>query len=254
MFSLDYRVCTAAAPITASLIAAALLTTGAGAGTGARAVAVAPAPAERSSAPRGQPLVVLLRDHVVRTAPHAHAHRVGSVAARRPLTHVRTVLPVLARATAKGGGAWVRVRLPGRPNGHSGWISADRTRRTVTQWRISIRLSTRRVTVYHRGRVEGRFRAVVGRPSTPTPRGQFFVEESVALSQLGAPFALAISARSDVYQQFGGGPGQVALHGTTGLAGALGTAASHGCIRLSARAITWLARRIGTGTPLTIRR
>ena len=162
------------------------------------------------------------------------------------------VLPVLGRARA-GRGSWIHVRLPGRPNGHAGWISADHTRRTYTDWRVSIRLSTRRVTVFHRGRVEGRFRAVVGRASTPTPRGHFFVEEAVPLSRLGGPFALAISARSNVYQQFAGGPGQVALHGTTGLTGALGTAVSHGCIRLSRRAITWLARRTGPGVPLTIR-
>ena len=54
-------------------------------------------------------------------------------------------------------------------------------------------------------------------------------------------------------QEFAGGPGQIALHGTGNLAGALGTAVSHGCIRLSPAAITWLARRIGAGTPLTIK-
>ena len=55
-------------------------------------------------------------------------------------------------------------------------------------------------------------------------------------------------------QEFEGGPGQIALHGTNGLSGALGTAASHGCIRLSTGTITWLARRIGAGVPLTITR
>jgi lipoprotein-anchoring transpeptidase ErfK/SrfK len=71
---------------------------------------------------------------------------------------------------------------------------------------------------------------------------------------VGSPFALATSARSRVLQEYGGGPGQIALHGTRNISGALGTAVSHGCIRLSTRAITWLARRIGSGTPLTITR
>jgi lipoprotein-anchoring transpeptidase ErfK/SrfK len=95
---------------------------------------------------------------------------------------------------------------------------------------------------------------VVGKPSTPTPRGHFFVEEALSLSSraAGSPFALASSARSRVLQEFDGGPGQIALHGTNHLSGALGTAASHGCIRLSTRAITWLARRVGAGVPLTI--
>jgi len=96
----------------------------------------------------------------------------------------------------------------------------------------------------------------VGTRSTPTPRGHFFIEEAVALSpwSAGGPFALATSARSPVLQEFAGGPGQIALHGTKNLSGALGTAASHGCIRLSTRAITWLAGRIGRGVPLTITR
>jgi lipoprotein-anchoring transpeptidase ErfK/SrfK len=96
----------------------------------------------------------------------------------------------------------------------------------------------------------------VGEPSTPTPRGQFFIEEALKLSSrdAGGPFALATSARSSVFQEFEGGPGQIALHGTNHLSGALGTAASHGCVRLGTGAITWMAGRIGAGVPLTITR
>ena len=180
--------------------------------------------------------------------------RIESVPARRPLTHVRTVLPVLAHETSLDGRAWVRVRLPGRPSGHTGWILAASTRAKSTSWRLEVRLSTRRVTAYRDGAVVRHFRAIVGTASTPTPRGRFFIEEAVALSAVdhGGPFALATSARSNVLQEFEGGPGQIALHGTNGLSGALGTAASHGCIRLSTGAITWLARRIGGGVPLRV--
>lgn len=232
----------------ASALAAVALTLGAG------YILVAPAQAA-SGVPATQPLVVLLGDHVVRATPSVNARRIETVRARRPLTNVRTVLPVLRYATSSGGRSWARVRLPGRPNGHAGWILTDRTRRASTGWHISLRLSTRTVTVYHGGRVERRFRAVVGKRSTPTPRGRFFVEEALALGSRdsGGPFALAASARSNVLQQFAGGPGQIALHGTNGLPGSLGTAVSHGCIRLSTRAITWLARRIGAGVPLTIK-
>ena len=111
------------------------------------------------------------------------------------------------------------------------------------------------MTVYRDGRVLRRFRAVVGKPSTPTPRGHFFIEEALALpGQTGGPFALATSARSNVLQEFEGGPGQIAMHGTNGLPGSLGSASSHGCIRLSTGTITWLARRIGSGIPLTVKR
>jgi lipoprotein-anchoring transpeptidase ErfK/SrfK len=230
----------------AGTFAAGLLTAGIG------CILVAPARAAEPAVPATQPLVVLLHDHVARTGPYASAPRITSVAGRRLLTRVRTVLPVVGG----GAGAWVRVRLPGRPNGRTGWISTHRTRRTSTEWHIKLELSTRRVTVYRDGRAQRRFRAVVGKPSTPTPRGQFFIEEALALTpgHAGGPFALATSARSQVLQEFEGGPGQIALHGTDGLAGAAGSGASHGCIRLSTRAITWLARRIGGGVPLTVRR
>ncbi len=84
--------------------------------------------------------------------------------------------------------------------------------------------------------------------------GRFFVEENVALypQGVGAPYALALSARSDVLQQFAGAPGQIALHGIDNVGGVPGTAASHGCMRLSTPDISWLAHRIGPGTPVTI--
>lgn len=235
-----------------SAVALALLATGIGCIPASLAGAAGP------RVPASRPLVALLHDHVVRARPDAHARRVEAIAARRPLTRVRTVLPVLGLRERGSGGrtSWLRVRLPGRPNGHTGWISVRRTRATATDWYLEVKLSARRVTVFRDGRAVRRFSAVVGKPSTPTPRGQFFIEEALALSpyDAGGPFALATSARSDVLHEFDGGPGQIAIHGTDNLSGAPGTAVSHGCIRLGRRAITWLARRVGGGVPLTIAR
>ncbi len=201
-----------------------------------------------------QPLVKLFAPHVARTAPSLDAKRVARVPGRRPLTGVRTVLPELRRTTTAGR-VWMRVALAGRPNSSSGWIRGARTSSIATPWRLSVDLGTRRVTVFHYGKIVRRFPAVVGAPSTPTPTGRFFVEEAMSLgAQVGGPFALATSARSDVLQEFEGGPGQIALHGRNGLGDPLGTAASHGCIRLTTVAITWLSRRIGAGVPLIIRR
>jgi lipoprotein-anchoring transpeptidase ErfK/SrfK len=213
-----------------------------------------PARAATARVPASQALVVLLNDHAARTAPAASAALIESVAARRPLTGVPTVLPVIGRRRAVDGSSWVHVRLPGRPAGHTGWIAAANTRRDTTAWQVVVRLGAREVVVYRDGIVERRFAAVVGKPATPTPRGRFFVEEAVALTaaDAGSPFALATSARSEVLQEFEGGPGQIALHGTGNLAAPLGTAASHGCIRISPRAIRWMSSRIGGGVPLTI--
>jgi hypothetical protein len=210
--------------------------------------------ANASGLGKGQALVVLLFDHVVRSAPASHAHALGSVAAGRPLSGARTVLPVLRRARGRHGLSWVDVRLPGRPNGSDGWINTGGTMPSWTPWRLSVSLSARLVTVYDRGRVAHTFPAVVGAPSTPTPLGNFFIEEGLVLGSYaaGGPYALATSARSDVLQEFDGGPGQIAMHGMDNLAGGLGTASSHGCIRMAASAIKWLATHIGAGVPLRI--
>jgi lipoprotein-anchoring transpeptidase ErfK/SrfK len=122
------------------------------------------------------------------------------------------------------------------------------------RWHIVVDLGARVLTVYQGGRARRRYLAIVGKPSTPTPPGEYFVEEAVTLSrgQPGGPFALATSDRSNVLQEFDGGPGQIAIHGLDNLGGQLGTAESHGCIRLADRAITWLAARIGPGVPITI--
>ena len=154
-----------------------------------------------------------------------------------------------------GGARWLRVLLPGRPNGHTGWIAKHATTYATTSWHIVVNTSKRRVTVYKNGRPVRTFNAVVGKPSTPTPLGAFFVEEAIQLrpGDVGAPFALALSARSNVFQEFDGGPGQIALHGLMNVGGVLGTAASHGCMRLANDTMRWLVVRIGPGVPVTIR-
>ena len=211
-----------------------------------------------SAGPHGvlatQSLALVGRTTLARSRPNPGSTPVALVSKMRPITGEQTVLPVIAQATDSRGGDWLRVLLPGRPNGHTGWIIASSTTPARTEWRILIRLSTRLVTAVRDGRVVRTFSAVVGKPSTPTPIGRFFVEESVQVSQhdVGAPYALALSARSNVLQEFAGGPGQIALHGTNNIGGIPGTAASHGCIRLDTQAITWLATRAGPGTPVLV--
>lgn len=189
--------------------------------------------------------------HEIYAAPAGSSRRLGVVPVFTPITEERTTLPVLKRR-----GPWLEVRLPGRPNGHTGWIRARATVESFTAWHVVVSLGRMSVVVYRAGRAIRTFPAVVGKPSTPTPVGEFFVEESVALPAYdpGAPFAFALSARSNVLQEFDGGPGQIALHGIANIGGVPGTAVSHGCVRLPASAIRWLAARIGPGVPVTIRR
>lgn len=210
----------------------------------------------------GGPIVVqptqalaILRDSArAMSAPDARSAVLQQVSVQRPITGERTVLPVLGRRAGADGVDWLHVLLPGRPDGHTGWIRQRSTDAARTSWQIVVDTSSRRVSVYQHGRLTRVFRAVVGKPSTPTPLGKFFVEEAVQLrpGDVGAPFALALSARSNVLQEFDGGPGQTALHGLRNVGGVLGSAVSHGCVRLANDAMRWLVVRIGPGVPVTI--
>lgn len=204
--------------------------------------------------PALQSLAALQSPHDAHRAPRARSPRIRAVPALTAITGERTTLPVLGHAVAADGQAWLEVMLPGRPNGTVGWIAARRTRALTTPWHLVVNLAARRVTAYRDGRELRVFRAVVGKPATPTPPGQFFVEETLQMGpgEPGGPYALALSARSNVLQEFEGGPGQIAVHGRDDLGGTLGDAQSHGCIRLATASIDWLAARIGPGVPVSI--
>ena len=216
------------------------------------------APATVRIAPH-QETVALLASHEVRSGPTTGDTVVAHVSAERPMTGARTVLPLLGQSIDATGGSWLQVRLPGRTlKGRtppaSGWISAAKTSMSATDWHLVVNRRARSVAAYHNGQKLRTYKAIVGKGSTPTPTGEFFVEENVRLpgNRPGAPFALATSARSKVFQEFEGGPGQIALHGLSNVGGSLGTAVSHGCVRLANRSITWLAKRIKPGDPVTI--
>jgi L,D-transpeptidase-like protein len=184
------------------------------------------------------------------SGPSEHTWTHAVVPLYTPLSHQHTSLPVIGRR-----GRFLHVLLPGRPNGHSGWILARRARTWKTPWHLLIRTSSERLFVFNGRRIVRSFPVVVGKPSTPTPRGRFFVEEAMILRRgaLGGPAAYALSARSNVFQEFEGGPGQVAIHGVQGIGGTPGTAVSHGCIRATASALEFMIHRFGTGTPVDIR-
>jgi len=179
---------------------------------------------------------------------HTWTHRV--LPAYTPLSHQRTSLPVLGRRRG-----FLHVLLPGRPNGHMGWIRATTAQTWKTPWHVLVRTRSKRLFVYKGRRIVRSFPVVVGKQSTPTPRGRFFVEEALIFPRgaAGGPVAFALSARSNVFQEFEGGPGQVAIHGVQGIGGTPGTAVSHGCIRATASALEFMVHRFGTGTPVEIR-
>jgi lipoprotein-anchoring transpeptidase ErfK/SrfK len=195
-----------------------------------------------------QELAMLVGAHVAGSLP-GRLSGGRSVAASRPITGEQTALPIVGREVTRDGAVWLRVMLPGRPNETQGWIEQRGTQRAATSWRMVVRTTSRRLLVYHHGRLVRSISVSVGKPSTPTPHGQFFVEERVRMpvGSAGGPFALALNAHSDVLRTYDGGSGQIAIHGIANLKGAIGTASSHGCVRLADRDIRWLAARIAPG-------
>ena len=170
-------------------------------------------------------------------------------------------LLVLRAARDREGRCWLRVRLPSRPNNATAWVSADRVLPRPTRWRIVVASRARRISVYRDGHRRRRFRVVVGAPGTPTPRGLFSIVDVWRWNPadfLGS-YILPLTAHSNVLQEFGGGDGRVGIHGRGGasLLDPLGSARSHGCIRLSNDAIDWIVRKVGVhglpGVPVRVR-
>ncbi len=166
-------------------------------------------------------------------------------------------LMVLGSRSSPSGRLWLRVAVPSRPNGSSAWIDRDAVQLVRTRWRVRVSLAHRRLTVLRAGRVVRSARVVIGAPSTPTPRGRFAIYERVRQPR-GAvigPWALHLTAYSRVLHSYDGGPGRIALHGRAGglLADPLGSARSHGCVRMTSDVVSWLARRLRGGVPVDIR-
>lgn len=170
----------------------------------------------------------------------------------------QTQLLVL-RAKLLDGKQYLQVRLPFRPNGSAGWIARDKVVLERTPYWIDVRTNARRVTVYRNGKRVRRFRAVVGKPATPTPTGLAAIYERNRQPDPGAflgPWALPLTVHSNVLKNYGGGPGRVGIHGRAGasLRDPLGTARSHGCIRILNKHVSWMAAKLPAGTPVRIRR
>jgi lipoprotein-anchoring transpeptidase ErfK/SrfK len=237
------------ASLLAAFLAAALL------GAAAPAAALA-APAVSAPTPRRAWIARVMVSTAVRARPELKARRTGRVGTVAAWDGGRVGLLVLAVSVDPRGRRWIQVELPDRPNERYGWMLADYARLTPTHWRIVVDVAARRARAYHDGRLARSWPVVVGKDATPTPRGFFAVYERVrqpAGSELG-PYALHLTAHSDTLFDYGGGPGRIALHGRDGalLADPLGTASSHGCVRMDDRDLRWLAPRAIPGTPVEI--
>lgn len=153
-------------------------------------------------------------------------------------------------------GAWLKVYAPVRPNGTIGYVKAsDIDTQFTHNWRITVEISARRLTVYKGNQVMDVETVAVGKQATPTPLGHFYTVDLLkpkggATGAYG-PYAYGLSGFSNVLQKFGTGDGRVGIHGTN-TPSALGQAVTSGCVRLSNSAITKLKEMLPLGVPVDI--
>ena len=123
----------------------------------------------------------------------------------------------------------------------------------MTHWLLVISLSARRLKAYYNGKLRFSAPVGVGKPSTPTPAGHFWIRERFKVTNRSNPYwpyALGTSDYSTLTEWPGGGV--VGIHGDLGEPKVIPGAPSHGCVRMRNADIAWLAPRLQIGTPVHI--
>ncbi len=189
----------------------------------------------------------------VRDAPSEQARVLGHL---RFLTDDGQAEIYIALAAQRGettGVGWVRIELPGRPDGKTGWIPRDAlgSMHTLHSWLLVDRLAER-ATLFRDGRAIFHAPVGTGKPSTVTPSGHFYVMEKLITlnAPLYGPYALGTSAYAPTLSEWPGG-GVVGIHGTDE-PGLVPGHPSHGCVRMHNADIARLWRMISVGTPIEI--
>ncbi len=148
---------------------------------------------------------------------------------------------------------WLRVRVSSRPNNLVLWVRRSEVSLRTVPNRVVVEVGAHRVTVYHGDDVLMQGPVAVGTARTPTPLGEFFVDGIVPLSG-GGPYGagqVSVSGFSEVLQSFGGGVGQIALHGTN-RPQLLGQNVSNGCVRMADESIRQVMALAPLGTPVSV--
>ena len=186
-----------------------------------------------------------------RVSPNAHSPVVVPIAAMTP--EGTTNLVVADGEVTRSGSVWVHARLAVLPDGRTGWVP----RSSLGGWSfvdtsLVVNRARLTLTLYRAGRPIFRAPIGVGKPSSPTPAGTFYVRDRLTAyaSPEYGPLAFGTSARSEYETDWPAG-GFIGIHGTDE-PGLIPGRISHGCIRLRNAAILALGRLMPVGTPVTI--
>jgi hypothetical protein len=187
----------------------------------------------------------------IRTAPSRTAH---SITRLRLFTEDKRpeVYLVLSAILDARGDAWLKIRIPRRPNGQKGWVPVDMLSQLhVVRTQLIINRSILRATLYKAGRRIWRAPVGVGKASTPTPAGKFYVRELLkGDGKLYGSWAFGTSAYASISDWPNGGV--VGIHGTNQPALIPGRP-SHGCVRIRNVNINKLRLLMPIATPVEIR-
>jgi lipoprotein-anchoring transpeptidase ErfK/SrfK len=149
-------------------------------------------------------------------------------------------------------GDWLRVAIPVRPHTTEGWIHRSQVTLSTTAYRIEVSLAARHVRLYDGTTMVTEAPVVIGKDTSPTPTGRFFVTDHVSKS--GGSYGtgiLALSAYSQALDRFSDGVPVIALHGTNHPE-LVGQAVSNGCVRMENATIDLLRATVPLGTPVDI--
>jgi lipoprotein-anchoring transpeptidase ErfK/SrfK len=192
-------------------------------------------------------------DVKVRKSPSSSAKVVGKLHFNTEDGPPEVYLALQMFTTAKGD-EWVQTQLPGRPNGRLGWVPREGFGEFhLIHTQLVVDRGTLRATLYKNGTEIFKAPVGVGKASTPTPGGDYWIREK--LNGFGGaaygPIAFGTGAYSTKLSDWPGG-GVVGVHGTNEPKLVPGRP-SHGCIRMHNKDILKLARLMGPGTPLQIK-
>jgi L,D-transpeptidase-like protein len=187
------------------------------------------------------------------SAPSTKAPRVGRLRFRTE-DGFPEVYIVLSSAQDADGRTWIRVRLPQRPNDVTGWVVRTALADShLVHTMLVVNRRSLQVTLYDHGHRIFHARVGVGKPSTPTPAGRFWIREKFRVrgNPLYGERAMGTAAYSSTLTDWPGG-GVVGLHGTSE-PDLIPGRPSHGCVRLRNRDIERLYALTPVGTPLLIK-
>jgi L,D-transpeptidase-like protein len=191
---------------------------------------------------------------IVRKTPSRAAHAVGRLHFLTEDGQAEVYMALSKTLVKRTGVTWIKVALPRRPNGVTGWVAASALGGLhIVRGRLVVRRSKLRATLYDgAGHAMWSAPVGIGRPSLPTPAGHFYVREKLRAigSPIYGPYALGTSAYAPTLTDWPGG-GVVGIHGTNEPALIPGRP-SHGCMRLRNADITRLWHRISVGTPIDV--